>query len=313
MARLVSGLFRFFYTIFTFISGKFSRFATIMKRRIFVRNLGLTALAMSSTNEILKGLHHLTEEDVMLPALFVGHGSPMNAIENNEYSRSWSDLGKRLPKPKAILCISAHWETSGTRVTATIHDFGGFPQALFDKQYPAPGSPEFAKMTAAQIKKTHVELDFEWGLDHGTWSVLCQMFPLADVPAFQLSLDYSKPPQYHYELAMELAALRKKGVLIIGSGNIVHNLRLIRYDQPAAFDWAQEFDTRIKKLIIEGNHNDIIHYDKMGTFAHLSVPSNEHYLPLLYVLALQQKNEAVSFFNEKTTMGSISMRSVKIG
>lgn len=289
-----------------------------MKRRIFVKNLGFTALAMSNTNEILKGLHHLSDDEVMLPAMFIGHGSPMNAIENNEYSRTWMEMGKKLPKPKAILCVSAHWETSGTKVTAvdkpaTIHDFGGFPQALFDKQYPAPGAPDFARMTASQIKKTHVELDFEWGLDHGTWSVLCQMFPLANVPVFQLSLDYSNPPQYHYELAQELAALRKKGVLIIGSGNIVHNLRLIRFDQPAAFDWAQEFDTRIKQLILSGNHNDIIHYEKMGTFAHLSVPSNEHFLPLLYVLALQQKNEQIGFFNEHTTMGSISMRSVMMG
>jgi 4,5-DOPA dioxygenase extradiol len=289
-----------------------------MDRRLFVKNIGLTALAMSGTHELLKGLAEFPEQGEILPALFIGHGSPMNAIENNEFSSNWAAIGKQLPKPKAILCVSAHWETKGTRVTAvaspkTIHDFGGFPQALFDMQYPAPGAPDYAKMTIEEVKKVHVEPDYEWGLDHGSWSVLCRMFPLANVPVFQLSLDYTKPPQYHYDLAKELHALRKKGVLIIGSGNIVHNLRLIRFDNPAAFDWAQEFDLKIKQLIASGSHDSIIHYEKMGTMANLSVPSNEHYLPLLYILALQQKNESVTFFNEKTMMGSISMRSLKVG
>jgi 4,5-DOPA dioxygenase extradiol len=289
-----------------------------MDRRLFVKNIGLTALAMSGTHELLKGLAEFPEQGETLPALFIGHGSPMNAIENNEFSSNWAAIGKQLPKPKAILCVSAHWETKGTRVTAvaspkTIHDFGGFPQALFDMQYPAPGAPDYAKMTIEEVKKVHVEPDYEWGLDHGSWSVLCRMFPLANVPVFQLSLDYTKPPQYHYDLAKELHALRKKGVLIIGSGNIVHNLRLIRFDNPAAFDWAQEFDLKIKQLIASGSHDSIIHYEKMGTMANLSVPSNEHYLPLLYILALQQKNESVTFFNERTMMGSISMRSLKVG
>lgn len=287
-----------------------------MHRRQFVKNAGIITLAMSGTRAILNSLKNLDEQDRSLPALFIGHGSPMNAIENNEFSQSWMKLGKELPQPKAILCISAHWETKGTKVTAmerpkTIHDFGGFPQELFDMQYPAPGSPDFARLTAEQVKKVHIELDDEWGLDHGSWSVLCRMFPLADVPVYQLSLDYTQPPQWHYDLAKELSGLRKKGVLIVGSGNIVHNLRLMRMNNPA-FEWAAEFDSKIKNLILEKNHSDIINYDRFGTMANLSVPSNEHYLPMLYTLAQQQKNENVSFFNEQTVLGSVSMRSFTV-
>lgn len=287
-----------------------------MHRRQFVKNAGIITLAMSGTRTILNSLKNLDEQDRSLPALFIGHGSPMNAIENNEFSQSWMKLGKELPQPKAILCISAHWETKGTKVTAmerpkTIHDFGGFPQELFDMQYPAPGSPDFARLTAEQVKKVHIELDDEWGLDHGSWSVLCRMFPLADVPVYQLSLDYTQPPQWHYDLAKELSGLRKKGVLIVGSGNIVHNLRLMRMNNPA-FEWAAEFDSKIKNLILEKNHSDIINYDRFGTMANLSVPSNEHYLPMLYTLAQQQKNENVSFFNEQTVLGSVSMRSFTV-
>ncbi|HMT28474.1 MAG TPA: 4,5-DOPA dioxygenase extradiol [Bacteroidia bacterium] len=287
-----------------------------MDRRLFIKNIGITAIAMSGTNTILKNLHNLEEQNDTLPVLFIGHGSPMNALENNEFSNSWDQLGKNIARPKAILCVSAHWETQGTKVTAmaqpkTIHDFGGFPKELFDKEYPAPGSPDFAKLTASEIKKTHVELDQEWGLDHGSWSVLCRMYPLADIPCFQLSLDYTKPPLYHYDLAKELLNLRKKGVLIIGSGNVVHNLGLLRFNNPA-FEWASEFDAKIKNLILEGNHNDLINYSRFGRMAELSIPTNEHYLPLLYTLALQQKNEKVTFFNESTVLGSISMRSLII-
>jgi 4,5-DOPA dioxygenase extradiol len=198
------------------------------------------------------------------------------------------------------------------KVPKTIHDFGGFPQELFDKQYPAPGSPEYAQLTIDSIKKTHVLPDHEWGLDHGTWSVLCRMFPLADVPVYQLSLDYTKPPRWHYELAQELKGLRKKGVLIVGSGNMVHNLGMMKWND-TTFEWAMEFDSRLKKLMEEGNHDAIVDYEKMGKIATLSVPTNEHYLPLLYTLALQEKNEPLTFFNERTLMGSISMRSVKLG
>lgn len=252
-----------------------------------------------------------------MPVLFIGHGSPMNAIENNEFSEAWKATASKIPVPKAILCISAHWETNGTKVTAmqtpkTIHDFGGFPQELFDKQYPAPGSPTLASETKSLIKKTSVELDMEWGLDHGTWSVLAPMYPEAKIPVYQLSLDYTKPPEYHYALSKELSALRRKGVLIIGSGNIVHNLGMIQWSDKA-FDWAIEFDAIAANHIEEGNHQPLINYKNFGKAATLSIPSNEHYLPMLYAIALQEKNESVSFFANKTTMGSISMRSIKIG
>jgi 4,5-DOPA dioxygenase extradiol len=252
----------------------------------------------------------------IMPVLFVGHGNPMNAIEKNDYHNKWAELGKTLPRPKAILCVSAHWLTKGTQVTAMekpkiIHDFGGFPQELFDVQYPVNGSPEFAKETQMLITKTKVQSDFEWGLDHGTWSVLLPMFPNADIPVFQLSIDYSQPPQYHYDLSKELTALRKKGVMIIGSGNIVHNLGMIDWGGKA-YDWAIEFDEKIKKLIDERDHSAVINYDKLGRIAQLAVPTNDHYLPLLYSLALQEKNETISYFNEKCEMGSMSMRSLII-
>jgi 4,5-DOPA dioxygenase extradiol len=248
-----------------------------------------------------------------MPALFIGHGSPMNAIEQNEYNRSWADLGKKLPRPKAILTISAHWLTRDTRVTAmerpqTIHDFGGFPQALFDAQYPAPGSPDFAELTKKLITSIAVQSDFEWGLDHGTWSFLLPMYPQADIPVYQLSLDYHKPMQYHYTLARELRALRKKGVMIIGSGNIVHNLRLLNFSGQT-YDWATEFDLAIAGYLKDRNHSAIIQYDTLGTAARMAVPTHDHYLPLIYSMAQQEQHEEIEFFNEKTDMGSVSMRS----
>ena len=287
-----------------------------MDRRTFIKTTIAAPLAMYT----LKDFKNETDKfpiNELMPALFVGHGNPMNAIEDNEFSRGWAMLGKTLPKPKAILCVSAHWQTSGTMVTAmpkppTIHDFGGFPEKLFQAQYPAPGAPELAKEITTTIKKTKVELDYDWGLDHGCWSVLLPMFPKADIPTFQLSLDYTQPPQYHFELANELKALRKKGVLIIGSGNIVHNLGLFQMTDQA-FDWAVEFDGKIKTFIEKGDYQSVVDYKKLGKIAQLSVPTNEHYLPLLYSLALHDKKEAVSFFNARTTAGSISMRSLKIG
>jgi len=272
---------------------------------------------MVTLNSFVKSYGKEKYADQIMPVLFIGHGSPMNAIDKNEYHTRWTKLGTTLPKPRAILVVSAHWLTRGTKVTAmekprTIHDFGGFPQALFDVQYPASGSPELSKETQKIITKTKVEPDFEWGLDHGTWSILLPMYPKADIPVFQLSIDYSQPPQYHYDLAKELSALRKKGVLIIGSGNIVHNLGMIDWGGKA-YDWAIEFDARIKMFMDERNHSGIINYDKMGSIAKLAVPTNDHYLPLLYALALQEKNEPVSYFNEKCEMGSMSMRSVQIG
>jgi 4,5-DOPA dioxygenase extradiol len=261
----------------------------------------------------------LAAQDAKMPVLFLGHGSPMNAIEENEFTKTWNELGTSIPKPKAILCISAHWETKGTFVTAmeqprTIHDFGGFPQALFNVQYPAPGSPEVATEVQKLIRKTELQLDHEWGLDHGTWSIIKHIYPDADVPVLQLSLDYSKPAQWHYELAKELAALRNKGVLIIGSGNVVHNLRMLQWHNPnATYDWAVEMNEAVKNYIVSGNHEPLIKYDTLGKAAALSIPSPEHYLPLLYTLGLQEEQEKVTVLNDMLQMGAIAMTSFKMG
>jgi len=254
----------------------------------------------------------------LMPVLFIGHGSPMNAIEDNEFSRSWQAIGKTLPKPNAILCISAHWETRGTFVTAmerppTIHDFGGFPQELFNVQYPAPGSSELASEIKNTTTKAEINLDIKWGLDHGCWSVLKHLYPDADVPVIQLSLDYDQPPQYHYDLGIELSSLRKKGILIIGSGNIVHNLRNIDwYKTNEGFGWAIEANTKLKKLITENEYSQLINYKNLGTEIKTSIPTPEHFLPLLYILAMKEENESVSFFNDKIVMGSISMVSLTV-
>jgi len=262
------------------------------------------------------------ENTPRMPVLFIGHGSPMNAIEENEFVQGWRDLGKSLPHPKAILCVSAHWETRGTYVTAmsnpkTIHDFGGFPKALYEVEYPAPGSPELANETKHSITKTTVGLDEKWGLDHGAWSVIRRMYPEADVPVIEMSLDYGLSPQSHFELAKELSALRNKGVLIIGSGNMVHNLRLVAWDKmnepEYGFDWAIQANDKFKQLIQSGNHKELIHYTSLGREAQLAVPTPDHYLPLLYALALKEENEAVSFFNDKPVMGSLTMTSLRIG
>ncbi len=271
---------------------------------------------MISFNSFLKSTAATAFSDEQMPALFIGHGSPMNAIEDNEFSKAWFELGKQLPKPKAILCISAHWLTKGTKVTAmeqprTIHDFGGFPPELFAQQYPAKGASQFAKETQQLVSSTAVQSDFEWGLDHGTWSVLLPMYPKADIPVYQLSIDYTQPPQYHYNLAKELKMLRQKGVLIIGSGNIVHNLGMLDFSGKT-FDWAIEFDEKIKQLITAKNHAPIINYNSLGKAAQYAVPTNDHYLPLLYTLALQEPKEEVTYFNEKTQMGAVSMRSLII-
>jgi len=253
-----------------------------------------------------------------MPVLFIGHGNPMNAIEDNEFSRSWRELGKSIPKAEVILCISAHWETAGTFVTdmgkpPTIHDFGGFPRELFEVQYPAPGSP----VTAAEVKKltelTTVFPDEKWGLDHGCWSVLNQMYPDASIPVVELSLDYRQSPQFHYDLARELAPLRKKGVLIMGSGNMVHNLRKINWHNPEGrYDWAESANEKMKNFIMNGDHKSLIGYSQTEGEAQLAIPTPEHFLPLLYALALKEENETVSFFNDKLVMGSLSMTSLLI-
>jgi len=264
----------------------------------------------------------LNEQDEKLPVLFIGHGSPMNGIEDNQFSQTWHRLGQEIQKPKAVLVISAHWLTRGTHITAmdapkTIHDFGGFPQALFDVQYPAKGNPELAEATSKLITSTHVELDHDWGLDHGTWTVVRHMYPDADIPVLQLSIDYGRPPQYHYDLAKQLAALRKKGVLIIGSGNMVHNLRMVdwkRLNEPNyGFEWAIEMNTIFKQKISDRNHADLINYEKLGRGATLAIPTPDHYYPLLYTLGLQDNNDKTSFFNDELVGGSLNMTGVKIG
>jgi len=252
-----------------------------------------------------------------MPVIFLGHGSPMNAIEDNDFRRSWQALGKRLPRPKAILCISAHWETRGVYVTAsehpeTIHDFYGFPKALFDVHYRAPGSPALAHRVAELLTGVRVHQDAGRGLDHGVWSVLGPMYPEADIPVVQLSLSILQPGAWHYDLAKALVPLREEGVLIVGSGNIVHNLRLFRFNDPKPLDWAVRFDEDIAERISQRHHEGLLGYETLGPDALLSIPTPEHYLPLLYVLALQNDDDAVSFFNEQV-LGSIAMRSVVIG
>lgn len=254
-----------------------------------------------------------------LPVLFLGHGSPMNAIEENPFTQGWQTVGKDLPRPNAILCISAHWETRGTYVTGmdkprTIHDFGGFPQALFDVRYPAPGSPELAALTQEVMTSAHVGVDHAWGLDHGAWSVIIHLFPKADVPVVQLSLDRNLSPAQHYALAKELASLRRKGVLVIGSGNMVHNLGAIDWHNPdAGYDWAQEASARMNDMVRHGDHAGLVNYAAQGKAFELSIPTPEHYLPLLYTLGLREAEESVSFFNDRLVMGSIAMTSLKIG
>lgn len=273
-------------------------------------------------NEIKNLKKTLEETGFVMPVLFIGHGSPMNGIEDNEFSRNWSELAKEIPVPKAVIVISAHWFTKGTQITAmdfpkTIHDFGGFPKALFDVQYPAPGNPVLAKETAQLIQSTEVFLSHEWGLDHGTWTIIRHMYPDANIPVLQLSIDYTKPPVFHYQLGKEIYDLRNRGVLIIGSGNMVHNLGMVAWDRlnenNYGYEWAQQTNQLFKKLILEKDHTKLIRYNSLGTSVNMSVPTPEHYLPLLYTLALQNKNDDVSFFNDKAVGGSITMTSVKIG
>jgi 4,5-DOPA dioxygenase extradiol len=245
----------------------------------------------------------------------------MNAIEENEFVAGFRNIAGKIPPPKAILCVSAHWETKGTFVTAmenpkTIHDFGGFPKALFDVQYPAPGSPDLARQTKELVKSTEIGLDHQWGLDHGAWSVIKHLYPNADIPVVQLSLDYRQTPQYHYDLAKQLSALRNKGVLIVGSGNMVHNLGMVAWDKLSVdnygYDWALEAKTTMNRFILEGNHKSLINFRTMGKSFDLSIPTPEHFLPLLYSLALQEKSDSISLFNDKALGGSLTMTSVFI-
>ena len=259
----------------------------------------------------------MTSNSQKMPVLFMGHGNPMYAIESNVYSQAWEELGKSLPKPKAILAISAHWLTEGTSVTAmeqpeTIHDFGGFPQKLFDVQYPAPGSLELAKRVKALIKSREVELDYQnWGLDHGTWAVLKSLFPEADVPVVQLSLDMSLSTQEHYELAKELKGLREEQILIVASGNVVHNLRLVDFSGKQQYLWATRFNDFFKTQLLAGHHDALIHPELFGQDALVSNPTWEHYWPALYALGLQESDDAVEIITDGIDIGSISMLSFK--
>lgn len=256
------------------------------------------------------------------PVFFIGHGSPMNGIQENEFSNNWKKIGQTIDLPSAVLVVSAHWLTRGTHVTAmqepqTIHDFGGFPQELFAVQYPAPGSPFLAEETSKLITSTTVELDHEWGLDHGTWTVVRHMFPEANIPVLQLSIDYYKPLQYHYDLAKQLFELRKRGVLIIGSGNMIHNLRMVDWkniDTPGfGYDWAIELNEVLKKHIVQQNHKTLIDYESMGKAALLAIPTPDHYIPMIYNLALQSDKDEISFFNDRLVAGSLNMTSFRIG
>lgn len=256
-----------------------------------------------------------------MPALFLGHGSPMNAIEENQFVRGFREIGKTLPKPQAVLCISAHWYTEGTKITAmqqprTIHDFYGFPPALYEVSYPAKGSPELAQETRDLLYPDLSELDQQWGLDHGAWSVIKHLYPKADIPVIEMSIDYTKSPAYHFELAKKLRTLRNKGVLIIGSGNIIHNLRLVDFKNintdNFGFDWAFEAHEVLNELMLNGDYKSLVDYKQLPTAVQIAIPTADHYLPLIYTLGLQEKGEDLALYNDKLVGGSISMTSLKI-
>jgi 4,5-DOPA dioxygenase extradiol len=293
-----------------------------MHRKQFIKALALLPLGLAAKKAIsmnlqtLSGLSDGYSNTDRMPVLFVGHGNPMNAISQNPYRSGWAQVGKQLPRPNAILCVSAHWLTNGTAVTMsakpkTIHDFGGFPDELYKVQYAAPGSPEYAELTRSTAKSVKVAPDNEWGLDHGAWSVLMNMYPDADIPVFQMSIDFGKAPIYHYNLARELQALRSKGVLIVASGNIVHNLGMVSWDNSVKkYDWAIEFDSIVKKAIENRNDDALTGYQKLGKLATMAHPSNDHYLPLMYTIGLRDKKDELRFFNDSFDLGSVSMRSL---
>lgn len=291
-----------------------------MNRRSFIKS-GIILSTLSQSNKLeafVKSTKDWSEVDRPMPVLFVGHGAPLYALDENKYSLAWRKIGSDIPTPKAIVCISAHWLTRGsTRVTAmpkprTIHDFGRMDDRLFEMQYPAPGSPELAKDIADSIQSTHIELDHEWGFDHGTWCVLHHMFPKADIPVIQFSIDYREDAEYHFNLAKQLSYLRKKGIFIIASGNIVHNLREIVFQEEAAFDYAIEFDEISKNLMEKGDFKSLMNYNKLGQAANRSIPTPDHYFPLMYSLGLKTEKDELSFPIEGISYGSTSMRSVLI-
>ena len=288
-----------------------------MNRQDFLKSLSLLALsgAVSKVNAMNFFLNDAPTTE-RTPLLFIGHGSPFKGINDNPYSQTWKDLGKQLETPAAVLVISAHWQTKGIFVTGlpeneTIHTFNNFPKELFDVRYPAPGKPELAKEVQQLITTAPIEISHDWGLDHGAWIVLRRLFPKADIPVIQLSVDYSKSATYHYELGKQLAKLRRKGVLIIGSGNIIHNLNTIKTDS-APFDWALEAQAKFNQYILDGNHQPLLKYQSLGSYATNAVPAPDHYFPLAYVLGLQEKDEQVRIFNDEIIAGSLSMTSLHI-
>ncbi len=291
-----------------------------MKRSDFLKVLLSTPFLGMGLNKLYSSDKHRPTGSRM-PVLFIGHGSPMIALQENEFVQGFRNVSSEIEMPKAIVVVSAHWQTRGTQVTAmdhppTIHDFGGFPQELYNVEYPAPGMPSLAKQVKESVHTTDVHLDDKWGLDHGAWTVIRHMYPEADVPVIQLSLDYGKSPKEHYELAKELNNLRNQGVLIVGSGNIVHNLGMVNWhklNENYGYDWAIEANNQMKEWIMNGSHDQLMNFSKQGTAFNLSIPTPEHYLPLLYALALKDKNEEITLFNDEQVGGSLSMTSVKIG
>jgi 4,5-DOPA dioxygenase extradiol len=256
-----------------------------------------------------------------MPSLFIGHGSPMNAIEENQFVEGFRKIALEIEKPKAILCISAHWYTKGTKVTAvempkTIHDFSGFPTALYQVSYPAKGSPELASATRSMLEPIPVALDDTWGLDHGAWSILKHLYPDATIPVVEMSIDYTKPAPYHFELAQKLKSLRHRGVLIIGSGNMIHNLGLVDWKNfekdNYGYDWALEARETLNDYILNTNYAPLVDFKKLSQAVNLAIPTPDHYLPLLYTLGLREKEDNTTLFNDKLLAGSISMTSVKL-
>jgi 4,5-DOPA dioxygenase extradiol len=292
-----------------------------MNRKAFIQSLASIPIAGAGI-QTLDFLSRSLEKTEKMPVLFLGHGSPMNAIEENIFVRGFRSIAGKLPKPSAILCVSAHWETRGTWVTAmasprTIHDFGGFPKALYDIRYPVPGSPSLASDIQNMLPNQAIGLDHQWGLDHGAWTVLRHLYPEADIPVIQLSLDVHKSPAQHYELAKALSGLREKGVLIVGSGNMVHNLGKLAWDKMQvddfAFDWAREASEAMKSHLLAGRHKALIDFRSQGKSFDLAIPTPEHYLPLLYAIALHDREkESLTLFNDKAVAGALTMTSVYI-
>lgn len=291
-----------------------------MNRKNFIRLSGLATLSVMSLSSLYSSSRNW-KKGPKQAVLFLGHGSPMNAIEENEFVKAWRQTGQNIPQPRAIVCISAHWETAGTMVTAmpnpkTIHDFGGFPRALHEVEYPAPGDPELAGAIADGLTEYEIKLDHKWGLDHGAWSVIKHLYPEATIPVIQLSIDYRKGPEYHYQLAQALSDLRERGVLIISSGNMVHNLGLTAWDrlnEQFAYDWASEAQAKMRELLISGNDKALIDFRKQGKAFDLAIPSTEHFIPLIYSLGLKDSKEDLRIFNDKPVAGALTMTSVQFG